>query len=225
MTQENSQSPAPDRSFVQEALEQGNPTGWFNEVYVRAKGDEGAVPWAHLAPRPAFAEWLEETNAQGKQRKALVIACGLGDDAEALAARGFDVTAFDIAPTAIEWAKRRFPESSVNYMVADMFEPPIEWVQAFDLVLEVFTVQALPIDIRAKAVAGVSQFVASGGELLVITMGVAKAEGRTGPPWPLTKEELSFFQNEGLTELSFTELPTPPNRVSSRWRALYRRSA
>ncbi|MDZ7952448.1 hypothetical protein [Nostoc sp. DedQUE09] len=34
-------------------------------------------------------------------QKALVIGCGLGDDAEALAHLGFEVTTFDISPTAM----------------------------------------------------------------------------------------------------------------------------
>ena len=93
------------RSFVQESLDRGDPTGWFDELYSRAEGNADDVPWAHLEPRPAFAQWLEETKVQGNGRTALVIACGLGDDAEALANRGFDVTAFDISPTAIEWGQ------------------------------------------------------------------------------------------------------------------------
>ncbi|MCC5670705.1 class I SAM-dependent methyltransferase [Nostoc sp. CHAB 5784] len=40
-------------------------------------------------------------------QKALVIGCGLGDDAEAIASLGFEVTAFDISPTAIAWCQER----------------------------------------------------------------------------------------------------------------------
>lgn len=218
---ENSESN--ERAFIQEALDRGEPSGWFDEVYTRAEGNEGAVPWAHLAPRPAFAHWLEENDVQGNGRTALVIACGLGDDAEALADRGFKVTAFDIAPTAIKWAKQRFPDSSVDYSVADMFEPPAEWINRFDFVLEIFTVQALPIDIRPKAAKAVVQFVADNGELLVITMGTNDSENRPGPPWPLIREELDLFLDCGLREVQHDELTSASERAPYQWRTLYQR--
>ena len=53
------------------------------------------------------------------EQKALIIGCGLGDDAEALAKLGFEVTAFDISTSAIAWCQQRFPDSTVNYLVAD----------------------------------------------------------------------------------------------------------
>lgn len=225
MTQQNNSTPTPepDRSFVREALDRGDPTGWFDELYSRANGDTDAVPWANLAPRAPLAQWLDESKPQGEGRSALVVACGLGDGAEALADCGFDVTAFDISPTAIEWAKRRFPDSKVAYVAANMFEPPAAWIQAFDFVLEVFTVQALPIDMRSKAVVGIAQFVAPDGELLVVTSGTNDEERRTGPPWPLTRAELDLFQSEGLTEVTFDVFPPGQTRPNNRWRALYRR--
>lgn len=221
-TSSNNQ-PDSDRAFVKEALERGDPTGWFDEVYVRADGQTSAVPWANAGPRLPIARWLEENDVQGVGKKALVVACGLGDDAEALAVRGFDVTAFDIAPTAIQWAKSRFPASEIRFVVGDMFHPPDEWINGFDFVLESFTVQALPIEMRHQSVAAVTQFLKRGGELLVVTLGVSSTAKRSGPPWPLTREELNLFRNHDLTEVEFREFPPAPNREAELWRALYRR--
>jgi ubiquinone/menaquinone biosynthesis C-methylase UbiE len=97
-----------------------------------------------LAPNPNLVEWLDRTRIDGKQKKALVVACGLGDDADALAQRGFDVVACDISQTAIEWCRKRFPRSKVNYVVADLFNPPAGWHRAFNFVLEAYTLQSLP---------------------------------------------------------------------------------
>src|ERR1700724_1465540 len=75
----------------------------FEEIYVQAGQDFTAVPWAALAPHPA-----------------LVVGCGLGDDAEEAARRGYQVTAFDLSPTAIGHCRDRFPGSAVDYQVADL---------------------------------------------------------------------------------------------------------
>ena len=56
-----------------------------------------------------------------------MVACGLGDDAEALAAAGWRVTAFDISPAAIAWCRERFPASPVDYQVQDLSAVPSSW--------------------------------------------------------------------------------------------------
>ena len=214
----------PEKPFsVQEYLDNGDAFGWFDDLYARAEGNPDGVPWAHLKPRPAFAEWLVETDLQGNGRTALVVACGLGDDAEALAARGFAVTAFDISATAIEWCKKRFSDSTVDYQVGDMFKPPAKWVQGFDLVVEVFTVQALPIDMRAEAVGAVAQFVAPGGTLFALYIGRESTEGRTGPPWPFVREEIDYFKRHGLAEERFDRISPSDGEGSEQWRVVYRR--
>ena len=73
---------------------------------------------------------------RGDGKKALVVGCGLGDDAQALSELGFKVTGFDIAPTAIAWCKKRFPESQVNYIVDDLLNPQVINQQKYDFVLE-----------------------------------------------------------------------------------------
>jgi SAM-dependent methyltransferase len=139
--------------------------------------------------------------------RALVVGCGLGDDAELLARLGYAVVAFDYSPTAIGRARERFPESQVDYVVADLLDPPAEWSRAFDLVVEVFTVQSLPPDVRATAIANIAGFTA--GRLLVVA---TKGEPIDGPPWPLTREQIESFP------LTLESLETP----GGRWRAWYR---
>ena len=51
-----------------------------------------------------------------------------------MAARSAIGTAFDISASAIEMCRHRYPESVVNYQVADLFNLPSEWLQGFDLV-------------------------------------------------------------------------------------------
>ena len=119
--------------------------------------------------------------------RALVVGCGLGEDAEYIARLGFATIAFDIAPTAIAAAGSRFPGSPVDYQVADLLTPPNRWSLAFDLVVESITVQALPDPPRAAALARLGEFVAPGGTLIVIARRREPGAADSGPPWSLTR--------------------------------------
>ncbi|MGH2901769.1 MAG: class I SAM-dependent methyltransferase, partial [Solirubrobacteraceae bacterium] len=143
-----------------------DPTALFERMYVAAAGGEDAVPWDRGAPHPLLEPWARELDGVG--RRALVVGSGLGADAELLAARGFDVVGFDASPTAIALTRERFPGSGVDYRVADLLDPPAEWTRGFDLVVEVLTVQSLPIAYHAPATANIARTVAPGGVLLVI---------------------------------------------------------
>src|SRR5438067_551847 len=149
------QARAKARQLAQEFAQRGDATGWFEQLYTQAQGNEQAIHWADMEVNPNLVAWLDCRNIQGKGRRALVVGCGLGDDAEELARRGFEVVAFDIAPTAIDWCRQRFPHSPVEYVVADVFDPPSAWKGSFDFVLEAYTLQVLPADVRGKAIAGI----------------------------------------------------------------------
>ncbi len=206
------------------ARDHGAATGWFEDVYRDAAGT-GDVPWASSSPHPSLVAWLEEQAVKGDGRRALTVGAGLGDDAEALARRGFDVTAFDIAPSAVSWARRRFPDSPVDYRVADLLAPPPEWSGAFDLVVEVYTLQSLPAAIRATAAARMAELLAPGGTLLVVAVGRAKDEDPgERPPWPLAAAEVrQLFA--GLDEVRLEEEQASGQRPGRRLRAEFRRRA
>ncbi len=177
-----------------------------------------------MEPNPRLLDFWKTHPCETAGKRALVIGSGFGDDAEQLAAWGFKTTGFDVSKTAIDAAKKRFPQSQVEYVVADMFDPPAAWIRAFDFVLEIYTVQSFPAEVRPKAIAAVSQFVAPGGLLLVIARGRAddEPEGQ-GPPWPLARGEFNGFLREGLKEESFEDYAEPEPPWVRRFRALYRR--
>ena len=166
---------------------------FFDEVYARADGDDGAVPWQHAASRSVVERWLAELDPAG-HRRALVVAAGLGDDAAALARRGLEVVAFDQSPAAVAWAAERHPDVAVTWAVADLFDPPEAWIGRFDLVLEVFTIQSVPPDAQDRAAAAISRFVAPGGLLVVVALLRDRTEAPPGPPWPLDPSTLSRLE-------------------------------
>ncbi len=181
--------------------QKANPTAWFDILYSEAEGDAGQIPWARLTTHPYLQEWLDISQPQGEGRTALVIGCGLGDDAEALAKLGFQVTAFDISTKAIAWCQERFPNSSVNYLVADLLALDSEWHRKFDLVIESRTIQALPVEMRSQVINCIAPLVASKGTLLVITRIRDNDSIPDGPPWPLSEKELAEFMELGLQEV------------------------
>ncbi|MDP3981786.1 MAG: class I SAM-dependent methyltransferase, partial [Chlamydiota bacterium] len=175
-------------------IREGDPFAFFESIYQEAKTDPGQIPWAHMEINPDFSEWLRQNPIQGSGQNALVIGCGLGDDAEALSQCGFEVTAFDFSPTAIGWAKSRFPETKVHYQVADLLDPPEDWAQRYDWVLEIHTIQALPIHIRQEVMACIAIFIKPGGHLLVFCRARAETSIPDGPPWPVCKKEMDYFK-------------------------------
>jgi len=192
-------------------------TAWFERLYAAAETGDARVPWDRGGPNPFLEQWVLERELHGAGRRALVIGTALGDDAELLAAHGFAVTAFDVAPTAIEAARRRFPGSDVDYRVADLLALPAEWRGAFDLVAECITVQALPVALRSQAIDAIASTVAPGGTLVVVS-GIREGDGpRDGPPWPLTRAELDLFERT----LRPVEVGVARIGPEARWRAEY----
>ena len=83
--------------------------------YYDAQGDYRSVFWADLKPNPYLLSWLN-SGIEHLGRKAIVVGCGVGDDAEALSAAGYEVTAFDISPEAIRLCtNRRITSYNVCY--------------------------------------------------------------------------------------------------------------
>lgn len=205
-----------------EHFRRGDPVGWFEVLYQQSAGDASWIPWADMQPNPALVEWFEREKIKSGGKSAVVIGCGLGDDAEYLAAMGYQVTAFDISPSAIDWCKQRYPQTRVNYQVADLFTLSPNWL--FDLVVEIYTVQALPTVFRERAITSLSRLVETGGYLLAIGRYANSPDEQDLMPWPLTREELDGYTRAGLNEIQvevFHDQQTPPVR---RFRALYRRS-
>ncbi|GMV99707.1 MAG: hypothetical protein AMXMBFR84_08460 [Candidatus Hydrogenedentota bacterium] len=211
------------RDIAEKHLAEGDPVGWFEEVYATAKGDASTIPWADRGANPSMVEWLARESFQGEDKTALVVGCGLGDDAEELARAGFQVTAFDVSSTAVAWCKQRFAESRVDYLTADLFQLPEAWQQRYHFIFEANTLQSLPLAIRSDAMRRIANCLAGNGTLLVVCRGRGASDPDVGPPWPLLRPELDEFTKHGLCELSsedYMDDEVPPIR---RFRVAYTR--
>ncbi|MEM8830611.1 MAG: class I SAM-dependent methyltransferase [Cyanobacteria bacterium P01_G01_bin.19] len=253
------------QDLAQKFYSRNDPTGWFEELYSNAAGDESAIQWADLAINPNLDSWVKKNNVRGDRKQALVVGCGLGDDAQALSdiqwadlainpnldswvkknnvrgdrkqalvvgcglgddaqalsELGFGVTGFDISPTAIAWCKKRFPESPVNYIVDDLLNPQVINKHKYDFILESYTLQALPADVRSQGIESISKLLAHQGTLLVICRGREESEPATSLPFPLTKKELALFERLGLEQVEFEDYLNHQSKPGRRFRIEY----
>ena len=186
-----------------ERLKQGDDfTGWFEDLYATAAGDASLVPWASLRPHPALVDWMRRQPPPAPGARAIDVGCGLGDNATFLAHCGYETTAIDISPSAIEWAKQRHGDVA-DFRVADLFALPDDLRGAFDLVHETYTIQSLPIAVRTQVMEAIATLLAPGGKLLVICRSREDGTEADGPPWPLCRAELAEFERLGLEQLDF----------------------
>ena len=72
------------RELAAEFAERGDAFGWFEAFYKESGGDNELIPWADLEPNSYFRTWAESTGLKGEGGTALVVGCGLGEDARYL---------------------------------------------------------------------------------------------------------------------------------------------
>jgi SAM-dependent methyltransferase len=175
---------------------------YFERSYAGAVDDLATVPWAVMAPRPALVTWLDTQPGPPPGATALVVACGYGDDAEELARRGWGVTAFDSSPTAVDGARERFPDSAVDYRVENLFALA---PGAYDLVVEIQTIQSLPLERRTAAVGAIAAQVGPGGTVYLRASGRDDDEPVHDRPWPVSMADLTGLEAAGLRRTWFTD--------------------
>lgn len=202
----------------------GDPTGWFDQLYAAAADGLVQLPWSRTDPHPLLSQWAQARRLDGDGLRAVVIGCALGADAEFLARSGYETIGFDVSPTAVGLARARHPGSRVDYREADLLDPPREWLRAFDLVVEIITVQSLPQPFRSTAITNAGRLVAEGGTLFVVAA-AHHDDVRLGPadPWPLTRGEVEDFAADGLRAESIEMVALPGHPDDVRWCAVFRR--
>jgi SAM-dependent methyltransferase len=169
----------------------------------------GDVPWDLGAPPPALLRLLEELAERRERLRVLVPGAGTGHDAMAWAAAGHEVTALDVAPTAVERARARARELRVlvDVVLGDLFELPASLLEAFDAVWEQTCFCAVPLDRRAAYVQAMGSALRRGGVLY----GLFWHHGRPGgPPFDVTTEQV-----RALFASRFVEVACEPVALSA----------
>jgi methyl halide transferase len=175
----------------------------------------GETPWEKGAAAPPLLEWLKRKGPL--HGRVLVPGCGLGHDVRAIAAASPDsqVVGLDVAPTALDQARRFVPCGNETFQLGDLFDLTADMTGQFDWVFEHTCFCVIEPRRRPEYVHAVSRVLRPDGALLAIFFlnpwdpGEAPEEG--GPPFGVTLEELNrlFTGNFELVEQLFPLMAYP----------------
>jgi SAM-dependent methyltransferase len=156
---------------------------------------KGEVFWDRGAAAPALKKYLERQAVRGR---ALVPGCGRGHEVAMALEHGLDALGLDIAPTGVGEARARYPQFADRFVTGDLFAPPANLRDAFDLVLEHTCLSALPTTMRADYRRGIDLTLRPGGLLIGIWFINPDLDpGEEGPPYPLSVADLTALFAEG----------------------------
>ena len=155
----------------------------------------GQVFWDKGTASPPLTEYLKQHSIRGK---ALVPGCGRGHDLAMAVEQGVDAIGVDVAPTAIAEARALYPWIADRFRIGSFFDPPNEFRDAFDVVLEHTLLCALPLEMRGEYRRAVDATLRRGGLLIgVWFINPALDPGEEGPPFGISVPELTALFERG----------------------------
>ena len=127
-----------------------------------------------------------------------------------------------MSESAVEWASQLHKGKEIDWLVGDLVQPEQRWKEAFDLVLEVHILQAIPKEIRNSAYRNLSPLLDRKGLLMCIgRLANGLEEQNDAPPWPLSRDFIRQI-GEGLSEVEF-HTAVVPDKEEIRYRAVWKR--
>lgn len=190
--------------------------------------DESAPPWDSGLPAPELEEYWRQLAEDSTPHKVVEIGCGTGTNAVWLAKRGCEVTATEIAPTALQLAKERAHKANVqiSFGTINICEtlPAAQGSQDFAFDRGVYHV--IPESLRPQFVQNLALSLKHGACWL--TIAGSKDEPRDnpeiGPPQlsaiELIKHAEPLFEVLSLERTAFI---IPDGKRFLAWKALFRR--
>jgi SAM-dependent methyltransferase len=143
----------------------------------------GTTPWDFGGVPAALKSFLARSSAPGK---VLIPGCGSGYEVQAFHAAGYDVTAIDFSPAAVEQAKKVLGILAERIVLGDFFSYDFEQ-QRFDLIYERTFLCSMPPPRRRNYVNRVADLLLPGGRLIGLFL--YDQSSLSGPPFPLTRTE------------------------------------
>jgi SAM-dependent methyltransferase len=151
-----------------------------------ARYQSGDMPWEKGEPSPGLVDFLSAHNDLPRGT-VLVPGCGTGHDVRAWAQAGFDVTGFDLAPSAIRLAQERTAAAglSAQFKLGNFLDDPP--TQQFDWIFEHTLYCAIDPRRRDDYIRAVLRWLKPGGQFLAVHYMIRDADG---PPFGCAQQEL-----------------------------------
>jgi SAM-dependent methyltransferase len=183
----------------------------------------GRPGWDTGRPSSELVQAVEEGTL--KPCRVVELGCGTGTNAIFLASKGFDVTAIDIAPTALRLAEEKAGKAGVRvrWLLADVLLPPK--LEPFDLVYDRGCYHGVRQQNAPRYVEALARLTRPGSQVLILA-GNANEPRHYGPP-RIKEEELradfsKLFEFQWLRETRFDSAdPQRPGALA--WSVLLRR--
>ncbi|HEY1174017.1 MAG TPA: methyltransferase domain-containing protein [Verrucomicrobiae bacterium] len=177
---------------------------YWEELY-----QKNETPWEKGEPSPGLVDFIA-AHPELSRGTVLVPGCGTGHDVRVWAQAGFQVTGYDIAPSAVELGREKTTAAGLKaeFRLGDFLrdEPP----QLFDWIFEHTCFCAIKPEERELYVAAVSRWLKPNGQYLAVNYLIPDTDG---PPFGTTREEIverfspTFVLVEDLVPRSY------PNRT------------
>ncbi|HXF76666.1 MAG TPA: methyltransferase domain-containing protein [Methylomirabilota bacterium] len=143
----------------------------------------GRTPWDFAGVPLAVKSFLERSPGPGK---VLIPGCGSGYEVQAFDAAGYDVSAIDFSPAAVEQAHHVLGSLAERVVLGDFFTYDFGQTR-FDLIYERTFLCALPPSRWSDYATRTAELLAPGGRLVGIFLYGQRTS--SGPPFPITDAE------------------------------------
>jgi methyl halide transferase len=167
-----------------------NDAEYWENIYLN--NDTG---WDLGIPTPVF----EKISSEITTGKVIILGCGRGYDAVMFAKKGFEVTAVDFSPSAINYLKNIADCQSilVNTIQEDIFFLKEKFKGYFDYVIEQTCFCAIDPTRRVEYEALVKTILNDNGKLIGLWYPIGKLLSEGGPPWGISVSEIKSTFKKG----------------------------
>ena len=162
----------------------------------------GKTPWDFGGVPSALKSFLERSSVPGR---ILIPGCGSGYEVHAFHAAGYDVSAIDFSPAAVDQAKKVLGVLSERVILGDFFMHDFG-ERRFDLIYERTFLCSMAPSRRPEYVNRMADLLVPGGRLIGVFL--YGQWSSSGPPFPLTdtdaeqlfKKHFQLVWSEAMTD-------------------------
>ena len=156
----------------------------------------GKTPWDFGGVPSALKSFLERSSVPGR---ILIPGCGSGYEVQVFHAAGYDVSAIDFSPAAVDQAKRVAGVLAERIILGDFFTYDFG-ERRFDLIYERTFLCSMSPSSWSEYVDRMADLLVPGGRLIGVFLYGQRS--LSGPPFPLTDADAKLFERHFQLVLS-----------------------